>query len=175
MPVYMIQAGENGPVKIGYSAEPDRRLMELQVAHWTTLTLVRLLEGGEADEGALHSRFNHLRLRGDWHSYSTELFGDVGLVDVPIGRLHDLPPLSFVATLPIGKRVAIARHRLGLSQRELAEMTGVSASAVAQWETEMGGIRSDRLVALATALHTTVEWLLSGETPGAASVTEAAA
>lgn len=163
MPVYMIQAGENGPVKIGYSAEPDRRLMELQVAHWISLTLIRLLEGGEADEGVLHLRFNHLRLRGDWHSYSRELLGDVGLSDIPVGRLPDLPSLGFVATLPIGKRVAIARRRIGLSQRELAEMTGVSGSAVAQWETELGGIRSDRLIALATALHTTVGWLLSGD------------
>ena len=39
-----------------------------------------------------------------------------------------------IDTSSLGKRIADARHDLGLTQRELAERVGVTAQAVSKWE-----------------------------------------
>ena len=57
MPVYMIRAGEHGPVKIGHSFDPQFRLGQLQISHWETLRIIRLFEGAEIEEAALHQKF----------------------------------------------------------------------------------------------------------------------
>lgn len=84
MPVYMIRAGENGPVKVGFSDDPFGRLSNLQVSHWEKLRIIRLFEGGEAEEVALHNHFADLLIRGEWFSFSRAMLADVGLVDMPL-------------------------------------------------------------------------------------------
>ena len=41
--VYVIQWGEDGPVKIGQAIDPKSRMAELQVANWMTLRLVAVV------------------------------------------------------------------------------------------------------------------------------------
>lgn len=79
MAVYLIRAGETGPVKIGYAADPVDRLVNLQTAHWEQLHLLRVWEGELADEAALHLRFSDLRIAREWFSFSRKMLGDVGL------------------------------------------------------------------------------------------------
>jgi len=84
MSVYFIRAGRGGPVKIGHAKEPRSRLIELQVAHYEALQLYRMFEGGRPEEQAVQRRFLHLRIRGDWFRFSTELLGDVGLKEIEV-------------------------------------------------------------------------------------------
>lgn len=84
MSVYMIRAGETGPVKIGHSIDPEDRLGALQVSHWETLRLIRLFEGAEPEEFLLHERFIDLHIRGEWHSFSRAMLGNVGLFEIDI-------------------------------------------------------------------------------------------
>jgi hypothetical protein len=83
MPVYMIQ-GENrfGPIKIGHSHDPEIRLGQIQISHWEALRIIRRFEGGEMEEVMLHQRFSDLYMRGEWHSFSRAMLGDVGLVEI---------------------------------------------------------------------------------------------
>jgi hypothetical protein len=60
--VYFIQAGENGPVKIGYTYEPEKRLIAM-----------RVVPGNRYGERRLHQHFAHLRIRGEWFSFSEEM------------------------------------------------------------------------------------------------------
>jgi HTH-type transcriptional regulator, cell division transcriptional repressor len=65
----------------------------------------------------------------------------------------------------IGKRVAEARRRAGLTQKELAARIGVGQRAVQGWE--LG--RSHpyrRLAALERVLKVNRDWLLRGNAPG---------
>lgn len=156
MPVYMIRAGETGPVKIGYSVYPWGRLAELQVAHYETLRIVRLFEGGEPEEASLHIRFADLYLRGEWHSFSRLMMGDVGLVEIKPEAIPELPPAP---SLDLGPRIASARKRARLSQRDVAALMGVSASAVAQWELFGKTPRASKMGALAECLGVTIGWL----------------
>jgi transcriptional regulator with XRE-family HTH domain len=59
----------------------------------------------------------------------------------------------------IGGRIKSARQNAGFTQRGLAEKLGVSAGAVAQWET--GGVpATDRLATLTALLGVSLDWLL---------------
>ena len=60
------------------------------------------------------------------------------------------------------KRIREARRERGLTQEQLATATGVSRSAVAQWETGRAGQITGNLSRIATVLGISVEWLLYG-------------
>ena len=71
--IYFIRAGENGPVKIGVSADPQRRLRYFQIGNHEPLNLIRTAEGGWRQERWLHRRFSALHLRGEWHHFDPEM------------------------------------------------------------------------------------------------------
>jgi transcriptional regulator with XRE-family HTH domain len=64
--------------------------------------------------------------------------------------------------MTIGERIAALRRERGLSQADLAGATGVSRSAVAQWETDRAGQVSGNLSRIAAVLDVSVEVLLHG-------------
>lgn len=64
--VYMIQAGEDGPIKIGFTGCVTSRRATLQTAHWQTLRVLAAFRGSTEDEMAMRVRLNAHRLRGEW-------------------------------------------------------------------------------------------------------------
>ena len=64
--------------------------------------------------------------------------------------------------MSVGERISALRRDLGLSQADLAAATGVSRSAVAQWETDRSGQVRGNLSRIAAALDVSVEVLLHG-------------
>lgn len=71
--VYFIQAGEDGPIKIGLAARPEHRLRGLQTAHYEILHLRLALHGNEQDEARLHRQFRDCRLVGEWFAPTERL------------------------------------------------------------------------------------------------------
>lgn len=73
--VYVIRAGTKGPVKIGYSDNPTRRLEQLQGAHHETLEILTQFPATTVDEEALHTAAKELglHLRGEWFTLSDSL------------------------------------------------------------------------------------------------------
>jgi hypothetical protein len=69
--VYFIQAGQDGPIKIGVAADPLLRLDDLQVGSPVALTLLAAIPGGAVHERQLHARFAEGRIRGEWFSADT--------------------------------------------------------------------------------------------------------
>lgn len=60
-------------------------------------------------------------------------------------------------------RIRQARRRVGMSQTDLAAVTGVNRSAVAQWERRDGTTpTSQNLSRIAVATHAQFEWLATG-------------
>lgn len=82
MAVYLLRPGTLPVVKIGKAHDPEARLLDLQVAHWERLELLRVWEGNEAEEDGLHIRFADNHLRGDWFTFTKAMLGDVGLVQL---------------------------------------------------------------------------------------------
>ena len=64
--IYFIQAGAAGPVKIGISDNPERRLQQLQGAHHEELRLLSSVEGTVWAERRIHALLEEHRLRGEW-------------------------------------------------------------------------------------------------------------
>lgn len=65
--VYFIRSGVDGPVKIGFASDPEDRLKTLQTGHPEKLKILAVLPDRTLhDETALHHRFTHLKMRGEW-------------------------------------------------------------------------------------------------------------
>jgi hypothetical protein len=64
--VYLIQAGDDGPVKIGWSRNPFGRMSEFQAAHFAELRLIDKWPGTERDERLLQKHLAEFRIRGEW-------------------------------------------------------------------------------------------------------------
>lgn len=64
--VYFIQAGEGGPIKIGWAYNPSARMSELQIGNPVDLRIIGAVYGDGELESELHRKFRRLKLRGEW-------------------------------------------------------------------------------------------------------------
>ena len=72
--VYFIQAGHDGPIKIGCSNRNfEKRLKQLQTGSHKELIVLGIMEGGLFEEKKLHEKFKAYHLRGEWFKPSIEL------------------------------------------------------------------------------------------------------
>lgn len=83
--IYFIRKGKRGPVKIGYSKDVAARLVNLKISHGKSLRVVRVVAGGYPEEREMHTRYAHLRIRGEWFSFCQSM--------VTIGIAVEPPPL----------------------------------------------------------------------------------
>lgn len=71
MYLYFIQAGDNGPIKIGVSSRVETRLRSLQTAHYEKLTCIKKT-ATKIDpykiEKEIHRIFSRFRINGEWYS-----------------------------------------------------------------------------------------------------------
>lgn len=70
--VYFIGT-DDGRVKIGYSTDPEARLVALQTGAAGRLSLIAKMPGRYEDEKNLHIRFGRHRLRGEWFRHAGDL------------------------------------------------------------------------------------------------------
>lgn len=81
MPVYFVQAGEDGPIKIGYAGNVAARVADLQVACPQELRFLAMLaEGTKADEAKFHLEFAADLVRGEWFNPSPALLSLISSV-----------------------------------------------------------------------------------------------
>lgn len=85
--IYFVQAGEGGPIKIGYSVAPEERVKDFQCGNPWKLRLLRAFPGGVEEERELHARFAADRMHGEWFKPTPEL----------VRLAEDAPQLRLVA------------------------------------------------------------------------------
>lgn len=73
--VYFAENVETGRIKIGHSANPSARLVDLGVGNDCELALLGAVEGSMAAEKALHALFRRHWVRGEW--FASAIKGDV--------------------------------------------------------------------------------------------------
>lgn len=71
--LYFIQAGDDGPIKIGHASSPRERIWDLQSGNHLQLRLLLELPGTVAAERAAHEAFSGLRIRGEWFRADRQL------------------------------------------------------------------------------------------------------
>lgn len=69
--IYFIQQGTDGPIKIGFAADCERRLDALQTGNPHDLHLLAVMGGDINREKELHQRFAEGNLRGEWFQPDT--------------------------------------------------------------------------------------------------------
>jgi transcriptional regulator with XRE-family HTH domain len=74
-----------------------------------------------------------------------------------------------------GDRMAAARERAGMTQRDLAARLGVKLSTLKGWEEDRAEPRANRLQMLAGMLNVSMVWLMTGAGEGVAAPAEVAA
>jgi len=82
--VYFIQAENDGPIKIGYTTDPQTRYSTIQLCCPLTLFLLGEVAGNLEDEAVLHHRFSSSWVRGEWFEPCAELLAyisDVSTLD----------------------------------------------------------------------------------------------
>lgn len=71
--IYLIVNIQENNCKIGYSANPEARLQQLQTGNPCKLELLSIKEGGIQDEKTIHNKFSFYRLQGEWFYLSEEI------------------------------------------------------------------------------------------------------
>ena len=60
-------------IKIGFSSQPQKRIVKLQTSSPFKLTLIGSVPGNKRIEAELHARFRHLKSHGEWFRGEPEL------------------------------------------------------------------------------------------------------
>lgn len=81
--VYFAQRASDGAIKIGFSSEVPRRLIEVRKKVKCKITLLGTSDGGSATERRLHRRFTHLHIDGEWFTPGDDLLAFIRDLDTP--------------------------------------------------------------------------------------------
>lgn len=71
--VYVVQAGVDGPVKIGWTADARARLTSLAVDNAAPLFVLAVAPGTMRQEKDLHAHFAAHRIRSEWYRPAPEI------------------------------------------------------------------------------------------------------
>jgi hypothetical protein len=74
--VYFI-GGNDGPIKIGVSCDPQARCDAMQIGHPDEVRVLATTPGGRRLEQAYHERFGFARLRGEWFERHPLLMAEI--------------------------------------------------------------------------------------------------
>ncbi len=116
MPVYFIQAGEGGPIKIGHGKNPRKRLTMLQSGNPMTLTLLAELPGGKEEEQEMHTRLREYRVRGEWFTPAAEVLALVPEPERDPPKIVQAAEENYLKPSMIRGATKAIAERLGLSE-----------------------------------------------------------
>jgi hypothetical protein len=74
--IYFIRVNGTGPIKIGYTKDPERRLMNLQGSSPYPLAMIGLRKGTISDEKCLHNIYQKHRVSDggkEWYNPTKEI------------------------------------------------------------------------------------------------------
>ena len=77
--IYFIQAGKNGPIKIGQSNDPEVRLKNFQTGHYEELNLLFTITSDKLSDRDIHEILYEYRIRGEW--FKPEVLNKIKLKD----------------------------------------------------------------------------------------------
>lgn len=82
--IYFIQAGNDGPIKIGKTNNIKQRLAELQTGSPAKLKLLATFNGGQSIEIGLHNHFAKYRIDGEWFDPHPDILKCVETETLPV-------------------------------------------------------------------------------------------
>ena len=92
--IYVVYAESYQVVKIGYAADVDKRIRELQCGCPEPLQKLVVFPGEREEEKALHDRFSEYRVQGEWFRYEGPVVRFVWDMGSLVADIPDPVPLS---------------------------------------------------------------------------------
>ena len=135
--VYFIQAGNDGPVKIGFTSDVEKRRVQLQIGCPHPLKVIREVDGDLAVERAFHDRFRSRRIRGEWFQFDAAMLTSPAMKTVPSIPCHT----GGMAKHPHPLTAYLKDQKL--SQEEFADKVGVHRSTIIRVVKRRGSFRRD--------------------------------
>ena len=133
--VYAITADEHpGLLKIGRTTDVNKRLSQLQVGspYKLKLAYVHECENNTWAEAMVQERLSVSRVSGEWYKVTVEEFKEAC-------RLSDIGYESVLSEESICTQLTLARYRKGLTQSDLALLTGLRQATISRIESGKGG------------------------------------
>lgn len=127
MSVYMVQAGDVGPVKIGQTSSLIGRLQQLQTEHYEVIKLIRLLDGGSGVEHWLHKQFVASHIRGEWFRF------DPVMLTIQPGEHVNLAMMGRQFQECQEQIIQLMNSKPDLKHREIGETLGIPMSRLSNW------------------------------------------
>lgn len=127
--IYLIGASEHGPLKIGSSNTPEKRLSSLQIGNPVRLHVLRVWQHLRAGriETASHKLLRPLRLQGEWFSVGVEA-ASVVIEQVIAAHQETAPrapaPPSVGTTLPDRTEIECAQRKRLVQIEAIEEALG---------------------------------------------------
>lgn len=118
--IYFIECG--GRIKIGYSAQPGKRLVKIATDSPFPCTMLGVVEGDVSDEKALHQKFAQYRVSREWFDGSDEIREWISANNIYVLSESTVQPIDFMGfKVPRGAKT------------EIAATLGVTNSTISQW------------------------------------------
>lgn len=123
--IYFIQAGNDGPIKIGYSdTTAESRLKSLQTGNHQQLKLLRQVNGSRQTEANCHIRFKEDHISGEWYKPSKEL---IDFINTPI-----LKDVDIDKTMAYQRNIAIECFEIDYLDKLMTSHGGKMNTAAAE-------------------------------------------
>ena len=145
--IYAFRAGSRGPVKIGFSTNPVKRVASLKTSCPAGVKPLGVMEGTLADEAALFRRLAEHRLHGEWFKPHREVLEVVKNMDAfpPLPERRKAKPKPSRVPAPRKQRETTSERidkakpaflvvdKFGGLTR-FCQLTGFSLSTVHSWQ-----------------------------------------
>lgn len=140
MSIYFVQAGEDGPIKIGLASNVVSRVAALQTGCAQKLILLLQCKGDRDLEKSLHQKFAAHRLHGEWFRPDAEIVSEIDAIrstqPKPAAKKRE-KPLTFLQILR--KEIEVAPwagamewfERFSRATHAVMRICGVETEAVA--------------------------------------------
>ena len=135
--IYFIQAGENKPIKIGWTNSIAGRYKHLQAANYEKLIILHLFEGNKQVETMLHHKARKYHIRGEW--FNREILRDKQIIDIisnskPIKQKSKVKPIKKTYSGVVVNNLKKLRETKGWSREQLARKMNVAVITIYVWE-----------------------------------------
>ncbi|MEJ0017506.1 MAG: GIY-YIG nuclease family protein [Acetobacteraceae bacterium] len=162
--VYFLQAGDGGPVKIGFSTDLSTRISSLKTGVFEAMKVLRVVEGTRDTERWLHDRFSAVHKRGEWFHFHQDMLTvippdpDTLVADAVENERRDqqlamemrqsviLASQDLPATATTKERIARSAERLGITGRRARSLWYMSP------KTAIRAHEADRIRAICRSL-----------------------
>jgi hypothetical protein len=133
--VYFIQAGNDGPIKIGVTRSLDIRLPMLQTGSPYLLVVLATINGGHELESAYHRALCHHRMRSEWFYPTSEVLRHVALaaegIAVECTPCADAPKVNLGGSQVAVKDMVATMG--GVPQAQAASLFDLPPSTIYSW------------------------------------------